>query len=105
MVDKVKVASLEVGYLSERDVKLFKGLGKGKMKRKLRAGQPFGVQLIFYELDPDKPVALDNDRKIEVVQAVKAHFDGLEDRDIYVVQIEKGKKRILGRGIDLGPPR
>ena len=106
MMDKIRVASLEVGYLREQDVKLFKGFGKGKMKRKLRAGQPFGVQLIFYEqADPNRTPTLDVGKKIEVVKAVKAHFEGLEDRDIYVMQIEKGKKRILGRGADIGHPR
>lgn len=89
------VGFVDVGYLKKEDVKTFQRYAK----RKLRAGQAFGVQL-FIDVSKSgvtaKQIGLAGLR--EIVQAVKTKFGGLEDRDIYVLEVAAGNKKPLGRG-------
>lgn len=89
------VGFVDVGYLRKQDVKTFQRYAK----RKLKAGQPFGVQL-FIDASKSgitaKQIGLAGLQ--EIVKAVKTKFVGLEDRDIYVLEVVAGNKKPLGRG-------
>ena len=95
------VGFVDVGYLRKKDVKTF----QRSAKRKLRAGQPFGVQL-FVDASKSgvtaKQIGLAGFQ--EIVQAVKTKFGELEDRDIYVLEVVAGNKTPLGRGEALTIP-
>lgn len=89
------VGFVDVGYLRKQDVKTFQRYAK----RKLKAGQPFGVQL-FIDASKSgitaKQIGLAGLQ--EIVKAVKTKFVGLEDRDIYVLEVVTGNKKPLGKG-------
>jgi len=91
------IGYVEVGYLQKADLKTFK-----RLKRKLRAGQPFGVQVF---LDAEKSgvtaATLGSDGLVALVEALKATFKGLEARDIYLLEAVGTKRIILGSAIDL----
>ena len=89
------VGFVDVGYLRKNDVKTFQRYAK----RKLKAGHPFGVQL-FIDASKSgftaKQIGLAGLQ--EIVKAVKTKFVGLEDRDIYVLEVVTGNKKPLGKG-------
>jgi len=92
------VGFVDVGYLRKNDVKTFQRYAK----RKLKAGQPFGVQL-FIDVSKSgvaaKQIGLACLR--EIIQAIKSKFGELDDRDIYVLEVVAGNKKPLGRGENL----
>jgi len=91
------IGYVEVGYLQKADLKTFK-----RLKRKLRAGQPFGVQVFLdAETSGVTAAALGSDGLVALVEALTATFKGLEARDIYLLEAVGTKRIILGRAIDL----
>lgn len=92
------VGFVDVGYLRKQDVKTFQKYAK----RKLKAGQAFGVQL-FIDASKSgitaKQIGLTSLQ--EIVKSVKTKFGELEDRDIYVLEIVTGDKKPLGKGENL----
>ena len=91
------IGFVEVGYLQKKDVKTFK-----RLKRKLRTGQPFGVQ-VFIDVEKSGVTAstLGRDGLLELVESLKAKFKGLEERDIYILERLGEKRNIIGRATDL----
>lgn len=91
------IGYVEVGYLQKADLKTFK-----RLKRKLRAGQPFGVQ-VFLDVEKSGVTAatLGSDGLFALVAALTATFKGLEARDIYLIEAIGTKRNIIGRAIDL----
>lgn len=91
------IGFVEVGYLQKKDVKTFK-----RLKRKLRTGQPFGVQ-VFIDVEKSGVTAstLGRDGLLELVESLKAKFKGLEERDIYILERLGEKRNIIGRVTDL----
>ncbi len=91
------IGTVEVGYLQKKDLKTFR-----RLKRKLRAGQPFGVQ-VFLDVAQSGVTAtsLGRDGLAALVTALTATFNGLEARDIYLLEAIGTKRRILGRALDL----
>ncbi len=94
-VDGRCIGYVDVGYLSKEDVKTFRKY----TKRKLRAGQPFGVQLFIDAQKGCSAKELGASTLIEIIREVKKRFAGLEDRDIYVLELTKdGRKKPICRG-------
>ena len=91
------IGFVEVGYLQKKDVKTFK-----RLKRKLRTGQPFGVQ-VFIDVEKSGVTAstLGKEGLLELVESLKAKFKGLEERDIYILERLGEKRNIIGRVTDL----
>ncbi len=91
------IGTVEVGYLQPEDLKTFR-----RLKRKLRVGQPFGVQ-VFLDVAQSGVTAatLSHDGLTALVAALTATFNGLEARDIYLLEAIGSKRRILGRVPDL----
>lgn len=88
------VGYVDVGYLRKKDAKTFKKY----VKRKLRVGQPFGAR-IFIDISKGgvKARELGREGLLEVVKAIKEKFESLEEKDIYLIELDAGQKNILGR--------
>ena len=87
--DESKIGTIEVNYLQRDEVKAFK-----RLKRKLKAGHPFNVKVVFNaedQLITKKVIS-------EVIEAAIESFKGLEPRDIYVIKENKSGKKYLGKG-------
>ena len=94
-LDGKYVGYVDVGYLSKEDVKTFRKY----TKRKLKAGQPFGVQLFIDAQKGCSVKELGASTLVEIIREVKKRFTGLEDRDIYVLELTKdGRKKPICRG-------
>ena len=91
------IGYVDVGYLQEEDVKTFR-----RTKRRLRVGQPFGVQL-FIDIEKSGVTASSLGRKglAEIVEALETRFNGLEERDIYILELEGDRRKIIGRAPDI----
>jgi hypothetical protein len=91
------IGYVEAGYLSKKDVKTFK-----RLKRKLKVGQPFGVQ-VFIDVEKSGVTAstLGTEGLLELVESLKAKLKGLEDRDIYIMERFGEKRNMIGRATDL----
>ena len=96
------VGTVDVGYMTEKDAKMLRGYSKGKLKREFKAGKPFGVK-IFIDAQKcgvsAKQIGLQGLR--EIVEAIKERFEGLEDQDIYVLEVTAEGKKPLGKGENL----
>ncbi|MEM2094553.1 MAG: hypothetical protein QXI32_04590 [Candidatus Bathyarchaeia archaeon] len=86
-----------VNYIQLDDVKTFRKY----TKRKLSVGQPYGVQ-VFIDSVKGKVSAqtLGKDGLHGLVSALKKKFSGLEERDIFILELNMGGKTIVGRGSD-----
>jgi len=42
-----------------------------------------------------------NERLLEIVTAVKRKLHGLEDRDIFLIEIDKERKKLIGKADDM----
>lgn len=98
-LDDKCIGTIDVGYMTEKDVKMFRGYSKGKLKRELKVGKPFGVQIFInaqkYGVSA-KQIGLLGLQ--EIVRAAKKKFEGLEDGDTYVLEITADGKKPLGKG-------
>lgn len=100
------IGYLDVGYLRREDIKLFRGLTKGRLKRQLKPGQPFGVQFFLDRVKSGvSAVELGEEGIRKILEAIKNKFEGLKDQEITVLELCAGKKNILGRGDRLQIPR
>lgn len=101
LLDGRYIGYVEAGYLRKEDIKTFKKY----TKRKLRVGQPFGVQIF---IDKEKggmgAKEIGNEGLLEIIAAVKGKLHGLEDRDIFIIEVNEGQKRLIGRAEDLNKP-
>jgi len=92
-----RIGYVDAGYLTAEDVKTFR-----RSKRKLSVGQPFGVQV---SIDVPKGGVsardLGKEGLREVVEAVMKKLPGLEERDIYVIEILPAGRNLIGRASSL----
>jgi len=92
-LDNKNVGYVIVQYATKEDIKAFK-----KSKRKLKIGQPFGVRLC---IDADKGGVTTSEigkpNIIRIVDLLKSRFSGLEERDVGIIEFDKGKKNIIGK--------
>ena len=91
------IGYVDVGYLQKGDLKTFR-----RTKRKLKLGQPFGVQ-IFIDVNKGGVDASELGREtlLEIVNVLKTKFKGLEERDIYILELYGEKRNIIGRATDI----
>jgi len=97
-LDSNYVGYVETGYITKKDIKTF-----GKYtKRKLAVGQPFGVQIFIDKMNSGIGAdEIGNEKLLEIVTAVKRKLHGLEDRDVSIIQIEKERKKLIGKATEL----
>ena len=90
------VGYVEAGYLGKKDVKTFEKY----TKRKLKIGQPFGVQ-IFIDKMKSRVGAdeIGNEGLLEIVTAVKSKLHGLEDRTFFSSKSTKNVKKLLEKRV------
>lgn len=95
LLDGKKIGRIDSGYIGKKDLKTFK-----RSKRKLKVGQPFGVQ-VFIDAAESNVSASDLGFEVmkELTDRLKEKLLGLEDRDIYILEIVSSKtaKQIVGR--------
>jgi len=98
LLDGKRIGYVNVSYIGKDDVKTFRKYAK----RKIVAGQPFGVQLFIDAVHgPSSAKSLGKEGLREVVLALMEQFEGLEERDIYILELSIGGKSIIGRGSQL----
>jgi hypothetical protein len=94
-IDGKYAGRVEVGYMTKSDVKAFKKYAK----RKVKEGQPFGVQIFIDSVKRNSVENLGREKLVEIVQATKSKFSRLEAKDINLIEIDKdGNKVIIGKG-------
>ena len=98
LLDGKRIGYVEVTYLQEDDVKAFKKYAK----RKLFTGQPYGTR-IFIDAKGTHITSseLGKSGLSEIVAAAKEKFKGLEDRDIYLLELTDVGKKIICRASEL----
>ncbi|MFQ6075164.1 MAG: hypothetical protein ACE5Z5_03360 [Candidatus Bathyarchaeia archaeon] len=96
LLEGERIGSVSVGYLRKDEIKAFR-----RTKRRLRVGQPFGVQ-VFIDTSGGKK-AESSDRRVlrEIVNALMTKFKGLEERDIYLLEVSETGKKVIGRATSL----
>jgi hypothetical protein len=98
LLDGKRIGYVNVSYIGKDDVKTFRKY----TKRKIVAGQPFGVQLFIDAVrGPLNAKSLGEEGLREIVLALVGHFKGLEERDIYILELNSSGKSIVGRGSQL----
>lgn len=97
-LDRKRIGYIEVTLLQEDDVKAFKKY----TKRKLLVGQPYGMR-IFIDARGTRVIASELEKSVlsEIVAAAKGKFKGLEDRDIYLLELTDAGKKIICRASGL----
>ncbi|MCJ7634100.1 hypothetical protein MUP77_17150 [Candidatus Bathyarchaeota archaeon] len=89
---------MNVFYISEDEIKTFRKY----TKRKLTVGQPYGVQVFIDAVKgPLNAESLGKEGLNEIILALKERFKSLEDKDIYVLELNSGGKTVVGRGSKL----
>lgn len=98
LLDGKRVGYANVSYLGKDEVKTFRKYAK----RKMVAGQPFGVQLFIDAVHgPFSAKSLGKEGLRQIVLALIERFKGLEEKDIYVLELNSSGKSIVGRGSQL----
>lgn len=98
MLDGERIGSVSVGYLQKDEVKTFR-----RTKRRLRVGQPFGVQVLIDTSGGKGAEGLDRRLLQEIVDTPIKEFKGLEERDIYLIEVSEAGKKAIGRANDIRP--
>jgi len=93
LLDGKKIGRVDVGYLEKEDLKTFK-----RSKRRMKVGQPFGVQVSMDSAESGVPVSdLGFEGISKIADRLKEKLVGLEDRDIYFLEVTALKKNVVGR--------
>jgi hypothetical protein len=95
LLDGKKIGRINAGYIGKKDIKTFR-----RSKRKLKVGQPFGVQVFIDAAESNVSASdLGFEGMKELTDSLKERLAGLEDRDIYILEIVASKtaKQIVGR--------
>ena len=96
--DDKRIRYVDVGYIQKEDIKTFQKY----IKRKRKVGQPHGLQVF---IDATKNSVglneLGNTGLREIIDALKETVKEFEEKDIYILELEGGKKNIIGRASNL----
>lgn len=93
LLDGKKMGRVDAGYLEKEDLKTFK-----RSKRKMKIGQPFGVQVLMDSAESGVHVSnLGFEGIKEIADRLKEKLTGLEDRDIYILEVTALRKNVIGR--------
>jgi hypothetical protein len=89
------IGRVNVSYIQEDEVKTFRKY----TKRRLIVGQPFGVQVIIDALGGKASAeSLGREGICQIIKALKDKFKGLEERDIFILELNSEGRKIVGRG-------
>ena len=89
LLDENKVGHMVVEYAQQVDVKMFKKI------RKIQVGESFKCMIII------EKNTIQDEILLQITRAIKKQFIGLRFQDIYVMEIQKGKRKIIGRASTL----
>jgi len=93
LLDGSKIGRVDASYIGKKDLKTFK-----RLKRKLKMGQPFGVQVFIDNVESKVSASdLGFEGMKELAKGLKEKLKGLEDRDIYIMEVTPSRKEIVGR--------
>jgi len=95
-IDGKAVGRVVIDYLQEEDVKAF-----SKINRDLRAGDAFQARIF---IDSSSGVTADQLMSKglgDIVKAVKRQAGRLRERDIFIVSVQEGRERLIGRAENL----
>jgi hypothetical protein len=81
-----------IEYLQPEDVKAFT-----KISRSFKAGDPFQMRVFIDSSLGTSAQALGSKGLAEVVKALKKRAKGVRDRDIFIVSVEGGREKLIGR--------
>lgn len=96
--DGKRIGHIEVGYIQKDEVKSFQKY----TKRKLSVGQPYGTQLYIDAKGTGVTAdTLGKSGLSDIVNAMKKKFKGLEDRDIYIMELTDAGKKIVCKASEL----
>ena len=91
-----RMGYINVSYMQKEDVKMFQ-----RTKRKLKAGQPFSMQVFLDTSSGVKSTDLGIEGLKEIVTVVKEKVKDIEERDIFFLELANSKKNILKRASKL----
>jgi hypothetical protein len=85
LLDENQVGHVVVEYAQQADVKMFKKM------RKIQIGESFKCMIIIEQNTIQDEILL------HITRAIKKQFIGLRFQDIYVMEMQNGKRKIIGR--------
>jgi len=90
-----RIGYVNVSYVQADEVKAYRKY----TKRKISVGQPYGVQVV---IDATKgkvnAQTLGKEGLHALVAALKEKLNGLEEKDIFILELNSQGKKIVGRG-------
>ena len=95
-IEGKSIGRVTIEYLQEEDVKAF-----SKMNRALKTGDAFQARIF---VDSSLGVTVDSlgsKGLAEIVKAIKRRGKGIRERDIFVVAVEGGREKLIGRAESL----
>ena len=96
LFDEKCIGRVEVEYIQQDEMKMFRKY----TKRKLFVGQPYGTRIF---IDTTKVTAhqLGKNGLLEIVNELKKTFKGIEDRDIYILELTEMGKKIICKASEI----
>jgi hypothetical protein len=88
-LDEYKIGRVVVEYAQQADVKMFKKI------RKIQVGESFKCMITIEQH------TVRNEILLQVTRAIKKQFPGLRFQDIYVMEMQNGKRKIIGKASTL----
>ncbi len=94
-MDGERIGYVNVNYIQSNEVKTYRKY----TKRKLSVGQPYGVQ-VFIDAVSGRISAqtLGREGLRTLVAALKEKLKGLEERDVFILELNNRGKTVVGRG-------
>ena len=95
-IEGKKVGKVTIEYLQEEDVKTF-----GKISKSFKAGDAFQARIFIDSSTGTSAASLGSGGLAEIVKVLKKRGKSIRERDIFVVSIEGGKEKLVGRAESL----
>ena len=94
-----RIGYVNVSYIQAEEVK---SLRKYTKRKTLAIGQPYSVQVSIDVVGgPINAENLGKDGLRDIIAKLKENFKGLEERDIYITELNARGRTIVGRGSQL----
>lgn len=90
------IGRINIEYLQEEDLKAF-----SKISRSLKAGDAFQARIFIDSSSGVTVNSLGSKGLAEIVKVLKRRGKGIRERDIFVVAVENGKEKLVGRAESL----
>jgi len=98
LMNAERIGYVRVSYIQAEEVKSLRKY----TKRKLAIGQPYSVQVSIDAVGgPITAEDLGKDGLRDIIAKLKENFKGLEERDIYITELNARGRTIVGRGSQL----